>query len=63
MSILSFALMQMATFELENQNRKDELMQRWHESKNLPRKEKKKVRKHLNLMYSILSYQSKMFEI
>jgi len=41
--------------------RKEEIFSKWEESKKLPRKAKKKLRKKLNLKFSILEYGKELF--
>lgn len=40
----------------KNKQKLIEIRQKWHESKNLPRKKKKLIRKHLMLDYSIFKW-------
>lgn len=48
-ALLGFATLMMGACEINSENWKQEIMTKWEESKNYPRKKKKKVRKHLQL--------------
>jgi hypothetical protein len=43
--------------------RRDQLRQRWRESRSLPRKKKKLARKHIQLDWSLNEWQAKMFNL
>ena len=47
--ILGFAALMMGACEMNQDKWKKEILAKWEESKNYPRKKKKKVRKHLQL--------------
>ena len=46
----------MATIEVNQDNWKEEIRQAWEESKKLPRKKKKKVRKSLLIDWQVASW-------
>jgi hypothetical protein len=43
----------MESIKTQSEKRKEEILEEWERSKNYPRKKKKKVRKHLQLDWSI----------
>ena len=54
--ILTFALTMRSDMESNMEDWKDRIRAEWEESKNYPRKKKKRVRKSLLLDWSIASY-------
>ena len=53
---IGMALGMAAMVEVTNEQWKDEILEKWEESKNFPRKKKKKVRKRLLLEWSAASW-------
>jgi hypothetical protein len=51
--ILQFGLSMMNDMKTQSENWKKEILAEWKRSKNYPRKKKKRVRKELNLNWSI----------
>jgi len=51
--ILQFGLSMMNDMKTQSENWKKEILAEWERSKNYPRKKKKRVRKELNLNWSI----------
>jgi len=54
--IIGFALGMQAMMDVGQDRWKDEIREEWEKSKNYPRKKKKKVRKSLQLDWSIASW-------
>jgi len=54
--IIAMGLSMMADMEARNEQWKDEILQKWEDSKKLPRKKKKQRRKELLLDWSIASW-------
>ena len=54
--LLGFALGMQATMEVNQEQWKDEIRQKWVESRKFPRKKKKRERKSLLLDFSIASW-------
>jgi len=55
-SYLMMGMNMLNEIKTQQENHKKEILVRWQESKNFPRKKKKMVRKRLELEYSIASY-------
>jgi len=53
---VGLAVGMMATMEVSQEKWKDEILEKWEESKNFPRKKKKKERKRLLLEWSAASW-------
>lgn len=52
-AFLMMGLSMMADMKTQQEQRKEEILAKWEETKNMPRKMKKRVRKELQLDYSI----------
>ena len=55
-SILQFGLSMMNDMKTQSENWKKEILAEWERSKNYPRKKKKRVRKELQLNWSIACF-------
>jgi len=53
---LSMGLTMMEDIKTENEKRKEEILVKWRETKNMPRKMKKRVRKELQLDWAIANW-------
>ncbi len=60
---LAYGLSMVAAMQQRNEEKLREIEEEWVRSMEYPRKKKKKVRKHLQLEYSIFSYAKNMFEL
>jgi hypothetical protein len=54
--LLGMAVTMQSTMDQNRENWKEQILQKWEESKKMPRKMKKKVRKELLLDWSIANY-------
>ena len=52
-SILAMGMSFMQDLKTQQEERKEQILAEWRKTKNYPRKKKKRVRKHLQLDYSI----------
>ena len=57
---IGMAMGMMAMIEVTNQEWRDEILEKWEESKKFPRKKKKKVRKGLLLEWAATSWTASM---
>ena len=53
---ISFAMTMMIEMQENQKRHKEKILAEWEESKNMPRKMKKRVRKRLNIEWAIASY-------
>jgi len=56
--VIGMATMFASSMKINNERKLEEIREEWRKSANYPRKKKKKVRKRLNLEYSIFSWDS-----
>ena len=54
--VIGMATMFASSMKINNERKLEEIREEWRKSANYPRKKKKKVRKRLNLEYSIFSW-------
>jgi hypothetical protein len=54
--LLSIGLGFMASYEYMREERKSQILQKWEESKKLPRKKKKQLRKELNIDWQLANF-------
>jgi hypothetical protein len=54
--MMMFGLGMMESIKAKSEEKKKWILEEWERSKNYPRKKKKKVRKHLQLDWSIASW-------
>lgn len=55
-SMIMYGMGMMEVMKANSEKRKKEILAEWEKSKNYPRKKKKKVRKHLQLDWSIANW-------
>lgn len=55
-ALLAFSMGMMDTMEVNQKEWQDRILRQWEESKNFPRKKKKKVRKELLVDWAIASW-------
>ena len=60
-TFITYAFTLKGEIDDQYETRKEEIFRKWEESKKLPRKAKKKLRKKLNLKFSILEYGKELF--
>lgn len=60
-AFLAFGLSSMYTMQSRNEEWKEKILQEWRESANYPRKKKKKVRKKLQIDWSIACFDPFQF--
>lgn len=56
MAYLGLAMGMMDTMEINQERWKDEILEKWEQSKKMPRKKKKRVRKELLIDWSFASW-------
>jgi uncharacterized membrane protein YbaN (DUF454 family) len=54
--ILGFAMAMEATMEFNQEQWKNEILEKWEETKKMPRKKKKRVRKELQIDWAFASW-------
>lgn len=54
--ILAFGLGFLSSYEMTRESRKEQILEKWEDSKKLPRKKKKQLRKELNIDWQIANF-------